>query len=126
METRQLNTMKDSQRLSENQIDEIATEVVRRLSDLDSAEKNSNGWYPGKYAEEFIKCISGSSDREVRSRTNGKSDVDQFQQTAIYKSKLQKGGRIAVPEVEMETIGIEPGDALQVILHPIENQIDNE
>ena len=118
--------MKDSKRLSENQIDEIATEVVRRLRDSDSVEEHSNGWYPGKYAEGFIKCISDSSDSEVRFRTNGKSDVDHFQQTAIYKSKLQKGGRIAVPEVEMETIGIEPGDALQVILHPIEEKTHNE
>jgi hypothetical protein len=118
--------MKDSHRLSENQIDEISTEVVRRLIDLDSVEKNSNGWYPGKYAEEFIKRISESSGDEGRPQMNGKADVDQFQQTAIYKSKLQKGGRIAVPEVEMETIGIEPGDALQVILHPIENKADNE
>jgi hypothetical protein len=40
---------------------------------------------------------------------------------AVYKTQLQKGGRVAVPDAEVETLGVEPGDTLQVIVFPVED-----
>jgi hypothetical protein len=39
--------------------------------------------------------------------------------TAIYKTQLQKGGRIAVPEAEIRALDLDPGDTLQVELFKI-------
>jgi hypothetical protein len=38
---------------------------------------------------------------------------------AVYKTQLQKGGRVAVPDAEMDALGLEPGDTLQVVLYPV-------
>lgn len=38
---------------------------------------------------------------------------------AVYKTQLQKGGRIAVPDAEIEALGLEPGDTLQVVVYPV-------
>ena len=38
---------------------------------------------------------------------------------AIFKTKVQRGGRISIPEAERDVLGIEEGDIVQVILAPI-------
>ena len=38
---------------------------------------------------------------------------------AIFKTKVQRGGRISIPEAERDVLGISEGDIVQVILAPI-------
>lgn len=45
---------------------------------------------------------------------------DDAREKAVYKTQLQKGGRVAVPDTEMEALGLDPGDTLQVVLYPVE------
>ena len=49
-----------------------------------------------------------------------------FNQTAIYKARIQKGGRIKVPEEERTILGLEEGDIVQVILIPLKRRDRNE
>ena len=42
------------------------------------------------------------------------------QEKAVYKTQLQKGGRVAVPDTEIESLDLEPGDTLQVVLYKVE------
>ena len=44
---------------------------------------------------------------------------DDTHEKAVYKTQLQKGGRVAVPDTEIEALDLEPGDALQVVLYPV-------
>lgn len=39
---------------------------------------------------------------------------------AVYKTQLQKGGRVAVPDTEIEALDLAPGDTLQVVLYPVD------
>lgn len=47
-------------------------------------------------------------------------DPDDAREKAVYKTQLQKGGRVAVPDTEIEALGLNPGDTLQVVLYPVE------
>ena len=43
---------------------------------------------------------------------------------AIFKTKVQSGGRISIPEAEREVLGITEGDIVQVVLAPIRKKND--
>jgi hypothetical protein len=45
---------------------------------------------------------------------------DDAREKAVYKTQLQKGGRVAVPDTETEALDLEPGDTLQVVLYPLD------
>jgi hypothetical protein len=64
-------------------------------------------------------------------------NLEQFQQqfrsalltfssrNAIFKTRIQSGGRISIPEAERATLGIEEGDIIQVILYPVKRSRSN-
>jgi hypothetical protein len=39
--------------------------------------------------------------------------------TAMFKTRVQSGGRISIPDAERETLGIEDGDIVQTIVIPL-------
>jgi len=41
---------------------------------------------------------------------------------AMFKTTVQSGGRISIPEAERQALNIEEGDLVQVILIPIERR----
>ena len=57
------------------------------------------------------------ADAVVADLTSGPVDHDR---TAIFKTRLQKGGRVSVPEPEIDALGVVPGDLLQVQLRKVE------
>ena len=42
--------------------------------------------------------------------------------TAMFKTTVQSGGRISIPEAEREALDIDDGDLVQVIIIPIERR----
>ena len=44
------------------------------------------------------------------------------EKNAIFKTKVQMGGRISIPEAERDVLGIDEGDIVQVILAPIKKK----
>jgi len=42
-----------------------------------------------------------------------------FENTAIYKARVQSGNRITIPDIEMELLDMAPGDNIRVSLHKI-------
>ncbi|MFC4551713.1 MULTISPECIES: AbrB/MazE/SpoVT family DNA-binding domain-containing protein [Halorussus] len=40
-------------------------------------------------------------------------------ETATFKTRVQSGGRISIPDVEREVLGIEEGDIVQAIVLPV-------
>lgn len=39
--------------------------------------------------------------------------------TAAFKVRVQKGGRVSIPDAEREALGLEEGDLVQVFIVPI-------
>jgi len=45
------------------------------------------------------------------------------EKNAVFKTKVQRGGRISIPEAERDVLGIDEGDIVQVILAPVKKKI---
>ena len=44
------------------------------------------------------------------------------EKNAVFKTKVQRGGRISIPEAERDVLGIDEGDIVQVILAPVKKK----
>lgn len=44
--------------------------------------------------------------------------------TATFKSRVQSGGRLSIPDAEREALGIEEGDIVQTIVIPVGRNSD--
>ena len=44
------------------------------------------------------------------------------EKNAVFKNRVQRGGRISVPEAERDVLGIDEGDIVQVILAPVKKK----
>jgi bifunctional DNA-binding transcriptional regulator/antitoxin component of YhaV-PrlF toxin-antitoxin module len=40
-------------------------------------------------------------------------------ETATFKTRVQSGGRISIPDVEREALGIDEGDIVQATVSPV-------
>lgn len=118
---------KDSRSLTEEEVDRIAESVLQKISEEDQEPHNEDqdGWYPGKYASMFVEQVTkGATHGQATAIQDDLRKVGErfFQRNAIYKTNIQKAGRVAVPDPEMEVLGLEGGETVQVILFPIEKQ----
>ena len=43
-------------------------------------------------------------------------------QMATFKTRVQSGGRISIPDAEREALGIEEGDIVQTVVLPVTNK----
>lgn len=116
--------MKDSKELSEDEIDRIAEAVLQKLDEgsENTKDQDEEGWYPGKYSSKFIERVSeGAAKGRATAIQDDLRRVGErfFERNAIYKTKVQKAGRVAIPEAELEVLGLEGGETVQVILFPI-------
>lgn len=84
--------------------------------------------------EAFKKAITKGSDAQkdfVRQFSNIQQDAMQNYfavlqsltfNNAMFKTTVQSGGRISIPEAERQALNIEDGDLVQVIVVPIERR----
>jgi len=45
-------------------------------------------------------------------------------QMATFKTRVQSGGRISIPDAEREALGIEEGDIVQTVVLPVTNNTE--
>ena len=65
--------------------------------------------------QELFKQMLGAS-------MSGGMDMNQLgamSQTATFKTRVQSGGRISIPDAERETLDIEEGDIVQAVVLPV-------
>ena len=84
--------------------------------------------------EPFKKAISKGSEAQkdfIRQFSNIQQDAMQNYfavlqsltfNNAMFKTTVQSGGRISIPEAERQALNIEDGDLVQVIVVPIERR----
>jgi hypothetical protein len=46
-------------------------------------------------------------------------------QMATFKTRVQSGGRISIPDAEREALGIEEGDIVQTVVLPVTNNTES-
>lgn len=60
---------------------------------------------------------------------SGGMDMNQLgamSQTATFKTRVQSGGRISIPDAEREALDIEEGDIVQAVVLPVKRDRDSE
>jgi len=45
---------------------------------------------------------------------------------AVFKTRVQKGGRISIPDAERDALGLDEGALVQVIVAPIRSERNNK
>jgi hypothetical protein len=64
--------------------------------------------------QEFVQQMLGQS-----APSNLSSQLGALSQTAMFKTRVQSGGRISIPDAERETLDIEEGDIVQTVVIPV-------
>jgi hypothetical protein len=111
---------------------EEALRTVVNIANAADPENNRflSDWYPGKYAGEFIDRVSGrqsggaAPDKAAYAEPGPTTQeitsfhIDPASQ-AVFKTTLDDGHRINIPDPEIVAHGLEPGELLQVIAYSV-------
>lgn len=71
--------------------------------------------------QELFKRMLGAS-------SGANMDMNQLSamsQTATFKTRVQSGGRISIPDAERETLDIQEGDIVQAVVLPVKRDRDD-
>jgi len=71
--------------------------------------------------QEFIQQLLGASTSGV-----GVPQLGAMSQMATFKTRVQSGGRISIPDAEREALDIEEGDIVQTVVIPVKRNRDSE
>lgn len=95
---------------------------------MSNSDTNDDGTSPFKKAIEkggeaqrdFIKQFSSIQQESFQNFFTTLQGLTYY--NAMFKTTVQSGGRISIPEAERQALNIEEGDLVQVILIPIERR----
>ncbi|MWG34774.1 AbrB/MazE/SpoVT family DNA-binding domain-containing protein [Halomarina oriensis] len=95
-------------------------------------------WPPALFAREFQEASEEALDRQQQYLrrvfdANGMagmadsvpSQLGAMSQLAMFKTRVQSGGRISIPDAEREALDIEEGDIVQTVVVPIKRNRGN-
>jgi len=112
----------------ERAAEELREEAERHRSERRSAAPDDFGDRIERAVESRLESVADTLERSLEpSAAPEPPDPPQgivvgpgdSREKAVYKTQLQKGGRVAVPDAEIEALGLDPGDTLQVVLYPV-------
>ncbi|PSP27664.1 hypothetical protein BRC65_04605 [Halobacteriales archaeon QH_2_65_14] len=78
--------------------------------------------------QNFFKMFTETGEQAVETQQElfkqmlGGMDMSQLgavSQTATFKTRVQSGGRISIPDAEREALDIEEGDIVQAVILPV-------
>ncbi|QLD89772.1 AbrB/MazE/SpoVT family DNA-binding domain-containing protein [Natronomonas salina] len=52
--------------------------------------------------------------------------IETMSQLATFKTRVQSGGRISIPDAEREALDIEEGDIVQTVVKPVKRNRDDD
>lgn len=77
--------------------------------------------FRGQLMESLLRGNLGNIQDQLRSAL-----ITLSERNAVFKTKVQSGGRISIPEAEREAIGIREGDIIQVFLYPVKSDAKSD
>jgi DNA-binding transcriptional regulator/RsmH inhibitor MraZ len=95
------------------------------------------------WPQEFVKTLQETSEQATKKQqeafqqlllgsasvTPDLGDVSEqlgaMSQMATFKTRVQSGGRISIPDAEREALDIEEGDIVQTVVLPVKRNRDN-
>jgi hypothetical protein len=102
-----------------------------------SDERDAPNWPPAMFAERMQQAGEEFTDRQMeffermmgggRRSGGGFSDLGSMSfGTAVFKTRVQSGGRISIPDAEREALDIEEGDLVQTFVVPIKRNRERD
>jgi hypothetical protein len=94
-------------------------------------DDGSPSWPPIPFAQGFQDASEEAVEQQMKlfeqfMSGGAGSGFDGFSQlsamsmgTAMFKTRVQSGGRISIPDAERETLGIDDGDIVQTVVIPV-------
>jgi hypothetical protein len=84
-------------------------------------------WPPAAFAQQFQETSEEAMERQMdmfrrfaSMDSGGLSALSSMGRgTAVFKTRVQSGGRISIPDAEREALDIEEGDIVQTVVVPI-------
>ena len=97
-------------------------------------ESDGPMWPPAMFARGFQQASEEAINRQqefFQQLTGGDSSMASqlgaMSQMATFKTRVQSGGRISIPDAEREALDIEEGDIVQTVVIPIKrNRSDSQ
>ncbi|MFB6152647.1 MAG: AbrB/MazE/SpoVT family DNA-binding domain-containing protein [Halodesulfurarchaeum sp.] len=100
-------------------------------------ENDEPTWPPTAFAEQLQSMSESATEqqlelfRQMMDASTGGGVPDVLRQgmgmgSAVFKTRVQSGGRISIPDTEREVLGIDEGDIVQAFIIPITRGGDNE
>ena len=92
-------------------------------------------WTPAAFARQFQESSEDAVEQQMelfrRFAGGGGNGFDGFSGlgsmsmgTAVFKTRVQSGGRISIPDAEREALGIAEGDIVQTVVIPLNRSED--
>ncbi len=95
-------------------------------------------WLPAAMMEQWQQASDQAMERQLEMfqqllspssgpKLDGLSQLSQFGTgAATFKTRVQSGGRISIPDAERDALDIQEGDIVQTIVIPLGNRSDTE
>ncbi len=97
-----------------------------------------NPWSPLQFATQLQEAGQAMTTQQLDAVTELLSATDPSQSTpdptgfatmgsqmAMFKTRVQSGGRISIPDAEREVLGIDDGDIVQTFVIPVQSPSDS-
>jgi hypothetical protein len=69
-----------------------------------------------------MNWVKNSAFSQIDAARTFLSSFQKLTQFAMFKTNVRSGGRISIPEAERQTVGLEEGMPVQVIIFPLEKK----
>ncbi|MFC7007221.1 AbrB/MazE/SpoVT family DNA-binding domain-containing protein [Halalkalicoccus salilacus] len=110
-----------------NQMQEAGEEAADRQQKMFAEWLSNMNAGSGTDAMKAMKAMSGMSGMGNMSNTGGLSQLSAMSmEAATFKTRVQSGGRISIPDAEREVLGIDEGDIVQTIVIPLNTGDDDD
>jgi hypothetical protein len=76
--------------------------------------------------QELVRQLLGSGTGSGAGAGMDMNQLGAMSQTATFKTRVQSGGRISIPDAERETLDIEEGDIVQAVVFPVKRKRDDD
>lgn len=102
-----------------------------------SDERDDPMWPPALFGQQVQEMSEQAVEQQTEmlrqlmgGNTSGLSGFSQLdamsRNMATFKTRIQSGGRISIPDAEREALDIDEGDIVQTIVIPIKRQRDSK
>ncbi len=87
-------------------------------------ENDGPAWPPAMFTgwQEASEQAMEQQQEMIQQMMQGGFDMNQLgamSQTATFKTRVQSGGRVSIPDAEREALDIEEGDIVQTVVIPV-------